>query len=138
MKMKALEKFFSEYAAASMGNDANRVAKFYASNFIAAAKDKSTAFSNDNKFIDWLNELFQFNKKVGLQQMTVKKVEASPISEFFLEVTVTWMAVFAKKPTEQINFDIHYILNHTGNDYKIVLYISEEDQEELMKEKGVL
>ena len=136
--MKALEKFFNDYAIASMSKDPNRVAGFYAQNFIAATKDQSSAFSNDDKFIEWLKDIFRFNEKAGLQQMTVKNIEATKVGKYFYRATVKWTVVYKIKPTQKIDFDIHYILNQVEDGYKIVLYISDEDQEQLMKEKGVL
>ncbi len=136
--MKTPEQFFAAYAVASMDKDATAVAAFYADHIIAASKDQSSAFTNDHTFVAWLEGVFRFNEQSGLQQMTVKHVAAIPIGNYFYHATVTWSAVFAAKPQKQIEFDIHYILNQTTEGYKIILYISEENQEALMKEKGVL
>ena len=136
--MKAVEQFFNDYAIVSLKGNADEMAKLYAQSFIAASQTQSSAFTNDEKFIEWLNEVFEFNRKTGLKEMKVKAVESTSIGKHFLKATVTWAAIFEKKPTEEINFDIHYILNRSDEGFKIVLYISEEDQEELMKEKGLL
>lgn len=136
--MKDIKQFFNEYASASLSGKANQVAAFYAQQFMAATKDSSATFENDQKFIAWLNGVFEFNKKFGLQKMEVKLGDSLPIGNYFYKVTVTWETVFAKRPDEKINFDIHYILNRVNDNFKIVLYISEEDQEELMKNKGLL
>lgn len=70
--------------------------------------------------------------------MAATKNESHSIGQHFSEVTVTWSTIFAKKPEEEISFDIHYILNSFHDDLIIVLYISEEDQEELMKKEGLI
>lgn len=136
--MKKLELFFEEYAKASMNQRTSEVAKFYAQDFIAASKTESLSFKNDEKFIEWLNEIFEFNKKVGIQQMRVQKIVSQKLGEYFCKATVTWSVTFSAKPDEDINFDIHYVLREVGKSFEILLYISEEDQEELMKQKGVL
>lgn len=136
--MKNLELFFEEYAKASMNQKTSEVAKFYAQDFIAASKTESISFKNDEKFIDWLNEVFEFNKKVGLQKMKVQKIVPHKLGENFCKVTVTWSVIFSAKPDEDINFDIHYVLKEVGKSFEILLYISEQDQEELMKQKGIL
>ena len=135
--MKTVEQFFKDYAVASLNGNAVEVAKFYAHNFIAASMNQSSTFNNDQKFIEWLNEVFEFNRRTGLQEMKVKNTESISMGKYFIKTTVTWAALFAKRPTEEIKFDIHYILNCSEEDYKIILYISEEDQEDLMKEKGL-
>lgn len=136
--MDSIQKFFSEYAVASLPGKASTVARFYAKNFMAASKNGSVAFTNDQKFIEWLNGVFEFNKRVGLQKMEVKNVESISIGKYFVKATVTWVLIFAKKPEEEIVFDLHYILNRVEEGFEIVLYISDEDQEELMKTKGLL
>ncbi|HYF70494.1 MAG TPA: hypothetical protein VD884_20295 [Ohtaekwangia sp.] len=136
--MKDVKEFFKDYASASLTGKANQVAAFYAQQFMATTKDNSATFENDQKFIAWLNSVFEFNKKFGLQKMEVKHVDSLSIGEYFYKVTVTWETVFAKRPDEKMNFNIHYILNRVDGNFKIVLYISEEDQEELMKSKGIL
>lgn len=133
-----IRKFFKEYASTSLRGKAKELAKFYADNFMIATKAAASAFKNDKKFIEWLNGVAEFNQKAGLQKMEVKKVKSVSIGEYHAQATVTWVTVFEKNPTEEISFDIHYILNKIGKDFKIVLYISEEDQEELMKKHGLL
>ncbi|MGZ5243528.1 MAG: hypothetical protein ACXWW0_06540 [Bacteroidia bacterium] len=136
--MKIIEQFFRDYASVSTNGNAEELAKFYAQNFMVATKDLSSSFNNDEEFIDWLNGVFEFNKNAGLQKLEVKKVESHHIGNCFFEASVTWATFFAKKPNEEITFDIHYILHNSHDELKIILYISEEDQEELMKKKGLL
>lgn len=136
--MNQLENFFFKYAEASMGNNAASVAAFYDQNFIAASKTETLSFQNDTEFLKWLNGVFEFNKQAGMKQMLVKNVQASPIGTHFEKATVTWAAIFSPKPDEEIVFDIHYILSHREDQYRIVMCMSEEDQEQLMKDKGVL
>jgi hypothetical protein len=136
--MNTVTQFFEEYASLSLSANAEQLARRYAENFIFATKNHSAAFQNDEKFVEWLNGLFEFNKKTGLQKMEVKNIDSIKIGEYFTKATVTWGSTFLKKPEEVISFDLHYILDHSGDDFKIILYISEEDQEQLMKEKGLL
>lgn len=136
--MQNIAAFFTEYASASMSGNAEKVAAFYAPHFMMATKDESKGFTNDAAFIEWLNGVFQFNKQTGMQTMKVKQVDVQPIGKHFAEASVTWSTTFAKKPDHAISFTIHYILNCAGEEPKIVLYISEEDQEALMKKEGLI
>ena len=136
--MRNLKLFFEEYANSSLNKKATDVAGFYAQNFMAVSRTESMSFKNDEKFIVWLDEIFEFNKKVGLQQMSVQKISSENIGEKFYKVTVTWSLTFAARPQHNIDFDIHYILKEIGKSFEILLYISEQDQEELMKKHGVI
>lgn len=136
--MRTIEEFFNAYASASVGGKASLLARFYAPTFMMSTKNEASAFANDQKFMYWLNSLFEFNEKTGLLTMKVRHVDSSAIGDYFSKATVTWAVTYSKTKDEEITFDIHYILNHYGDDFKILLYISEIDQEELMKEKGLL
>ncbi|HZV68602.1 MAG TPA: hypothetical protein VFG10_03630 [Saprospiraceae bacterium] len=136
--MKNIEDFFAKYAMASLHGKSDEIASCYASSFMVATKTQFSAFKNDDEFIKWLNQVFDFNKKAGLHKMEVINIESDPIGEYFLKASVTWGTTFLKNPAEEIKFDIHYILNLFEKEIKIVFYISEDDQEELMKEKGLL
>lgn len=136
--MDALKKFFEDYAVVSMSGDAEKLSEYYAEHFIIASKDQSSVFNNDTKFIDWLKEVSKFNQKTGLIKMIVKNVNADEFGKDFHKASVTWVAIFSAKPEEEIEFDIHYILSETEGKFKIVLYVSDDDQEALMKEKDVL
>jgi hypothetical protein len=46
--------------------------------------------------------------------------------------------VFARLANEVIHFDIHYILENFDASPKIIMYVSDEDQDQLMKEKGII
>jgi hypothetical protein len=136
--MKNVRAFFEEYAIASLHGKPKDVALYYSNNFMVATKQEAKSFVNDEKFLEWLEGIFTFNKKSGLQEMKVIEVSSTDIGQYHINATVTWGAKFLKKPDEQIQFDIHYLLNCFDEQFKIILYISEEDQEELMASKGLL
>jgi hypothetical protein len=136
--MKNIKEFFDEYAVTSINGNANQLSGFYAPRFMFSSKNEVSAFTNDERFLDWLNNLFEFNKKTGLLKIEVKNIDSTSIGEYFTKATVTWASTYSKNTGEEITFDLHYVLNHYGGDFKIILYISETDQEDLMKEKGLL
>ncbi|MBD3582404.1 hypothetical protein [Flavobacterium selenitireducens] len=70
--------------------------------------------------------------------MKVKHIETNPVGANFVQVTVSWAARYAKKADTEIAFDIHYVLNMAGENPKIMMYISEVDQEALMRQNGLL
>ena len=52
-------------------------------------------------------------------------------------VTVHWGASFKKTGDEFIEFDVSYIVQETGDEPKIILFIAHQDEEEAMKELGL-
>lgn len=130
--------FFEKYAQASVSGSPNDIANFYGKNFVGVGPKESMAFANDENFLKWLKNVKEFNAQTGLEQMTVINVVSNTLSKHTILATVTWGAVYKKTKNDIINFDIHYILEKSGTSMKIIMYISDEDQELLMKEKGLV
>ena len=139
--MKTLENslsaFFDRYARANDQNDLTAIADFYADNFIAAGPNGNAAFKNDKTFIKWLQQVQEFNKRTGMEQMHIVDYKEASISEDYRMVNIKWGTRFHKTGEELITFDISYFL-YVKIPPKIVMYISHSDQEKLMKEKGLL
>jgi len=133
----SLAAFFDKYARANDQNDLTVIADFYAENFIAGGPKGSSAFKNDQTFIKWLQQVQEFNKETGMGQMHIVEYKEAPISEDYRMVSIKWGTRFHKTGEELITFDISYFL-YVKTAPKIVMYISHLDQEELMKEKGLL
>jgi len=76
-----LTAFFSDYAAVSFSDSAERHAAFYAPNFIAAAPAGSAVFANDGTFIDWLRKVREFNNSVGMQSLEAYIDEKDQMAE---------------------------------------------------------
>jgi hypothetical protein len=136
--MRSIHSFFREYGDLSLGDDPQAIAACYTESFIAAGPKGSMSFKNDKKFIKWLKQVKEFNAKTGMQDLKVIKVKSTAIGNFCTSATVTWAAVFEKRKAEPVKFDITYFLYHPEDTSpKIMMYISHEDQEEVMKEKGL-
>ncbi|SKC99272.1 hypothetical protein SAMN05660461_1429 [Chitinophaga ginsengisegetis] len=136
--MTSFTDFFTAYGRASLANDAEIIANCYAENFMAAGPSGNMTFKNDEKFTQWLEEMFKFNRKIGMQEMKVIKVETSPMGEYYTRALVRWGAVYSKNTSEIIEFEITYILYHVNDALKIIMYVSHENEEDVLKEKGII
>ncbi|HTA44231.1 MAG TPA: hypothetical protein VK789_17400 [Bryobacteraceae bacterium] len=131
----AFEEFFRDYAATSRDPSAERIAAFYAPSFIAGGPRGSAVFNNDAAFLDWLRNLHEFNERSGLVSVEVVSV-AAPVrlSPRHALVSVEWGTRFRKTGDQLITFRIGYLMEGSGDAWKILAYISEEDQSEVMRE----
>lgn len=137
--MKNIRRFFKDYAAALTGGKPKDIAAFYDTHFLVVAPPGTTmCFRNDKKFLNWLKKIADFNKETGLEQMMVIRVNSRAVGKWLLETTVKWGAIYHKTANEIITFKIRYLLNMSTFPPRILLYASDEDQEELMREKGLL
>lgn len=134
----SLRSFFDQYAQATNEMKASTVAGFYADNFIAAGPKGNRVFQNDDKFLQWLNQLKEFNQQTGMGKMRVVRFQESPISGHYQMVTIEWGLTFQKTGDELITFNISYFVDVTGRMPRIIMYISHVDQEDYMREKGLL
>jgi hypothetical protein len=136
--MKILHEFFERYALVSISGNSGALTEFYGKYFVVTGPAGSMAFANDQKFIIWLDEVHDFNKRSGLISLKVRQIKGNTLGKHAIHASVTWGAVFSMHNNEIIDFDIHYILEDFGQGLKIILYISDEDQETLMKKHGLL
>ena len=130
--------YFGDYAAASFAGQPEDVAAFYARSFVAAAPKGSQAFQNDAAFLDWLRAVQTGNQAAGMATLELVGIEESTISDDYTMITVEWGARYRKTGDELITFRIAYILELHGRRPQILAYISHEDQDEVMKRKGLL
>jgi hypothetical protein len=134
-----LERFFREYASASLESPSERLPAFYAASFIVGGPTGSAAFKNDGKFVEWLGELHKFNQQTGMISMEVLGVEQlSPLSSRHVLANVDWGARFRRTGDRVIAFRIAYLLEKTEDTWKILAYIAEKDQEQEMRELGLV
>lgn len=136
--MSDIHKFFEKYAEVSINGDPGDLAEFYGKNFVVVGPKESMAFANDENFLKWLNSVQDFNNQTGLEQMNVRNVISNSVGKHTIQATVTWGVIYKKTKNEIIEFDIHYVLERFTSAMKIILYVSDDDQEQLMKQKGIL
>lgn len=133
-----LHDFFARYAELSLGREPETLAPLYAPTFIVGGPEGSQAFSNDGKFLDWLREVARFNREHGLDALTVVNVDDTPLSPLHSLAHVRWGARFARTGSRRIEFEIAYLLERHGEGWRILSYISKEDQGAAMKREGLL
>src|SRR5687767_14701551 len=129
--MQKVKDFFERYSSLSQASDLEAIAACYAKNFIAAGPGTVLSFDNDKKFLEWLKGVQDFNQQSGLQVMRPEKIISTAIGQAYTNAVVTWSVEYAAKKDHPIEFDITYILSNEGDAYKIVAFISHEDQEEV-------
>jgi len=136
--MQSIREFLTEYETLSIGKDLQGLSRMYADDFIVAGPKGAMAFKNDKKFKEWLKQLGQSNEDTGLKSMKIQNIIITPVGENYGSALATWGARFDKTGDKLIEFDITYILYLDEAGPKIVMYITHEDQETVMKKNGLL
>lgn len=137
MNTEKLEELFHRYGQASDKLDLKTIAGFYADNFISAGPKGSIAQSK-TEFAEKAQEASDFYRSVGQKSTRIVSKKIVPISNEYSMVVVHWGMMFEKTGDRLIEFDISYLVQQTGDDPKIILFISHEDEEEVMKKLGLI
>ena len=132
-RIKAL---FADYGKSFSALALQDQAQLYADSFIAAGP-KGIISQTKDEFLKNADKAAAFYRKVGQESAEIKSMKETWFSDNYVMVTVHWAAHFKKlaKPAE---FDVSYLVQLTDKKPKIILFISHEDEEEAMKELGLL
>ena len=134
----SLSSFFEEYARLSQGDEPSALAALYAPTFIVGGPQGSHAFANDARFLEWLDQVRDFNRQHGMRSIAPLAIQEITISPRHSLARVTWGARFARTGDRLIEFEIAYLLEESGDRWTILSYISRSDQDEEMRKLGLI
>jgi hypothetical protein len=134
----SLDRFFSRYAELSMGPQPEALASLYAPTFIVGGPEGSQAFTNDARFVEWLRQVADFNRQHGMLALMAVSIREVTVSPLHTLAAVIWGTRFEKTGSRVIQFEISYLLERTGDEWRILLYISRSDQNAEMAKEGLL
>lgn len=132
---KRIEKLFADYGKSFSKLELQRTAELYADDFIAAGP-KGIISQKREEFLANAGKAAEFYRSVGQQSAKALSMKDTWFGEDYVMVTIHWGVTFEKldKPVE---FDVSYLVQLTEAEPKIILFISHEDEEEMMKELGL-
>jgi hypothetical protein len=137
MSSETLRAFFESYAQESIADPRVLVSR-YADSFVVSAPSGSANFKNDEQFLAYLTQVHEYNQNVGMQTLEVVSILDIPVGDHHAFVTVEWGARFLKTGDELIRFKISYMLRCSEGTPLILVYVSHEDQEDLMRARGLI
>jgi hypothetical protein len=132
-----LQKLFDAYEKAYSALDLETTATFFADTFISAGP-KGTLAQSKKDFGRWAKEAADFYRKMGLVSGKILSTKELSLAEHHVLVTVHWGVWFHKTGETPIEFDVSYMVDKTGPDPKIVMFVAHQDEEEAMKKLAAL
>jgi len=114
------------------------LANLYAPTFIVGGPQGSHAFTNDARFIEWVQQVADFNRQHGMRDLRVVSIRDAALSPLHTLATVTWGTRFEKTGDRLIEFEISYLLEQAEDEWRILSYISRSDQNAEMAKAGLL
>jgi hypothetical protein len=131
-----VEKLFAEYGKSFSALEMRRTAEAYAQQFVAAGP-KGVISQGKEEFLANADKAAAFYRSVGQESATLLSAKETWFGEFYVMVTIHWGVRFTSLP-ELVEFDVSYLVQLTDETPRIILFISHTDEEETMKELGLL
>lgn len=139
-----LRSFFARYQAFFMDGirgvaDMDQGIASYAAAFVEASPVGVNAGQNDEEFKKMMQRGFEYYRQIGTKDMQVREVRVTPIDQHHSIAHVAWRAIYDKgeDPDVQIDFEVHYMVQHLEGQPKIFGWVS-GDEQALMKEYGII
>lgn len=136
MKKEKLEKLFNQYEKAFDKLDLKTISELYAETVMTAGP-RGTILSTKKEFNEKSEEAANFYRNIGHKSAEIISKQFVPISDQYTMVVVHWAVTF-EGIADAVEFDISYIIQEMHSEPKIVMFISHEDEEEVMKKLGLL
>ena len=132
MSRDQLDTLFKEYETAFDKLDVKTISGYCADSFISAGPKGSITQSRKD-YEKKAEQATKFYKSIGRNSAKIISKRVMPICNDYSMVVVRWGITFDKTGNKLIEFDTSYIIQEIGNEPKIILLISHEDEEEAMK-----
>ena len=131
-----IKELFTEYEKAFNALDVENQVPLFAEHFISAGPRGSIAQNRDH-FVQMAKRVSDFYRKVGQTGAKILSMKETPISDEYSFVHVHWGATFKKTGDKPVEFDVTYIMQKTGPEPKIIMFIAHQDEEQAMKDLGL-
>jgi hypothetical protein len=132
-----LGKFFRKYEQAANALDFERMADFFAEEFISAGP-KGTIARSRSEFLEKAEQAAGFYRSVGQKSMKILSTDKTPITLEYTLVKLHWGAKFEKTGDHLHEFDVSYVVQKTGSEPRILMFVSHQDEEQAMHELGLV
>ena len=132
MSRDQLDTLFKEYETAFDKLDVKTISGYCADRIVSAGPKGSITQSRKD-YEKKAEQATKFYKSIGRNSAKIISKRVMPICNDYSMVVVRWGITFDKTGNKVIEFDTSYIIQEIGNEPKIILLISHEDEEEAMK-----
>lgn len=134
---EATKKLFEEYERAFNALDVEKQVPFFAEHFISAGPRGSIAQSRD-EFAKLAHQAVEYYRSVGQTSARILSMDETVISKEYSMVKVHWGATFKKTGEKVVEFDVTYFIQNPDTNPKIIMFIAHQDEEQAMKDIGLL
>jgi hypothetical protein len=138
--VKEIDEFFARYEEGANNFDADLLASQYTDCFIAAGPKGTACVSNDAKWKEAAAERKRLFQSLGFRFARILRKQVTRIDDTYAMVEVHWHLRFDNPSARQADFRFSntYFVGTADGVPKVCFYISHEDEEDVMKEAGLV
>ena len=138
--MGRIRDFFARYEEGANTFDPELVASHYTDPFMGAVPAGVKCLRNDAAFRKAIPERQAFFRQIGFRSARILDLAESPLDDRYTMVKVHWQMVFEKTPGQPQEFRsyITYFLFDPGSGPRVTFYISHDDEQDVMREAGLI
>ena len=130
-----LNSYFEAYGAAVF--DAEKVEGFYDDFAVTSGPTFVGCLKGHDEIRKAFSQIAGYQRQTGLKWMRPADVQEIEIDDLHLLAKVQWNAAFEKTGDKPVSFDVSYLLRKEGESWKILLYISHQDEMKMRQELGI-
>jgi hypothetical protein len=134
---KAIQELFIEYERAFSALEVEKQVPFFAEHFISAGPKGSIAQSRE-EFAKMAHLATEHYRKVGQTEAKIFSMKEIPVSNEYSMAPVHWGVKFKKTGDRWIEFDVTYFVQKVGTEPKIIMFIAHQDEEQAMRDLGLM
>jgi hypothetical protein len=138
---RILRTFFDRYAEATVKGDIDAIIAAYAGTYIEAGPGGVAVYEIDDAYKAALEaKSTAMRDQLGLEHAsaTLQRIDSFAPDHFLIDVDWTMRFESADRGTTTSRFRISYTVRLDGDVPTILLYVSHEDEETVMKRDGVI
>jgi hypothetical protein len=135
-----IRQFFAEYEEGANTFDTDLVTSHFAEVFIGGGPNGVFDGQNDERFREAVSQRKAFMEQIGFRDGKILSLDETVLDDHYAMVAVQWRMTFEKAPAppQDAEFEILYFLYIQDEQPKVVMYIAHDDEEETMREMGLL
>lgn len=138
--MKEIDEFVARYEEGANRFDADLLASLYTDCFIVAGPKGTACVTNDAQWKEAANERKRLFESLGFRFAKILRKQVARIDDTYTMVEVHWHLRFDNPAARQADFRFSntYFLGMADGAPKVCFYISHEDEEDVMREAGLV
>jgi hypothetical protein len=138
MTASPIARFFDSFARQSSGENTQAQIAQFADTFLAAGPQGAKCVTSADFALAIPKRKLLFDS-LGCRSVTLVSLEETPLGVRYVLARTKWQMTFSRPNAdpEQVLADSTFIVDTAGDEFKIVLYLANQDIMQVLKSRGI-